>query len=165
MPAQSSRAHLLAIDHDEAVRDVYEDLFAEVGFQVTVASPSATVEDVRAIRPDLVLLDWPYPWNEPPALLQGMRRTRDLATTPAIIASTAPERAATTLPADPHARLVPKPFTVEEILDCADLLLTQARELTRRSHALRRQLGFAQDRHTWALHRWTPAGTDPLDES
>jgi DNA-binding NtrC family response regulator len=52
MSAQTSRQHLLAIDDDAALRALYEDLFADVGFQVTVAESPVTVMDVRAVKPD-----------------------------------------------------------------------------------------------------------------
>ncbi len=165
MPAQTSRSHLLAIDDDAALRALYKDLFAEVGFQVTVTSPSVTAMDVRSIEPDLVLLEWPYPWSEPPALLQAMRQTADLATMPTIIATMAPERAAINLPNDTYTRLVAKPFTVAEILDCADLLLARARDLSRRTHALRRRLGSAQERQSHTLYRWPTPQNQVPDQS
>lgn len=156
MSTQTSRSHLLAIDDDAALRDLYADLFADVGFQVTVAGPPVTVGDIRSLAPDLILLDWPSPWAAPPALLRTMRQTADLATMPTIVTTTAPDRASFALPEDPCLRLVVKPFTVEQILDCADLLLAQARDLTRRSHRLRQQLGQAHDRQGQVLSRWTP---------
>lgn len=127
MSAQTARSHLLAIDHDAALRALYEDLFAGGSFRVTVAAPPLTVPDVRAVRPDLVLLDWLYPWSELPALLQSMRQTPDLALMPAIVTTTAPAGTAVILPGDPCTRLLQKPFTVGEVVKLADVLLTRAR--------------------------------------
>ena len=127
MSAQTARSHLLAIDHDAALRALYEDLFAAVGFQVTVAEPPVTVMDVRAVAPDLVLLDWLYPWSEPPALLRTMRQNHDLAVMPAIVTTTAPERTSVNRLEDPCTRVLTKPFTVEQVVDMANALLVRAR--------------------------------------
>jgi CheY-like chemotaxis protein len=146
MSAQASSIHLLAIDDDLLLRDLYEELFTEAGFRVTVSPASVSLAEVRTLAPDLVLEDWPFPWHKPPPLLTTLRSEPATSVIPVIVATTAPMRLTMNLPDGGAMRLLAKPFDLDELLAIADNLLDEARSLTQRSQNLRRRLGKAQDR-------------------
>ncbi|MFN8663082.1 MAG: hypothetical protein U0075_14435 [Thermomicrobiales bacterium] len=130
-----------------------------------MASPPVTVVDARSVQPAPALLDWPYPWREPPVWLRSMRQTPDPARQPIVVSTSVPERAVASLPRDRCTRVFARPCTVEQFLDCADLLLAQARALTRASHALRLQLGLVQERQSLAPYRRRAPRTSGPGES
>src|SRR3712207_7612740 len=46
-----SPPHLLAIDEDRSLHPLYQDLFAEAGFQVTAFPPPVPITEVQRLQP------------------------------------------------------------------------------------------------------------------
>jgi CheY-like chemotaxis protein len=110
--------HVLVIDDDAAIRDVVHLILADAGYTVTVARDGAAALDVlrqAALLPDVMLLDLGMPLIDGRTfrrIVQGNPRWR---TIPVVMIS-ADLEVHTTAQAVGVAGVLPKPFTVPELL-------------------------------------------------
>jgi CheY-like chemotaxis protein len=79
MDGDVARPHILVCDDDAALRDLFREVLADEGYQVTVESSLCEhVDDVVALAPDLIVLDLIFNGH-----LSGIDFLRRLKTTPA----------------------------------------------------------------------------------
>ena len=71
----TGRVHVLLIEDDSAVAEMYRDRLELDGYRVLVAADGmAGLELARTVAPDLVILDYRLPRMDGPAVLQALRR-------------------------------------------------------------------------------------------
>ena len=112
--------HILCVNNDEAVLQVFRELLGEEGYRVT--TQRFVIKDLEAIRadpPDLVVLD--YMWAEEDggwSMLQMLRMDRATAKTPIVLCTGAKNRVAELGDrlAQQDVRVVFKPFDIDELL-------------------------------------------------
>ena len=118
-----SQRHILCVNNDEAVLQVFRELLGEEGYRVT--TQRFVIKDLKAIRtdppdpPDLVVLD--YMWAEEDggwSMLQVPRMDRATAKTPIMLCTGAKDRVAELGDrlAQQDVRVVFKPFDIDELL-------------------------------------------------
>jgi DNA-binding response OmpR family regulator len=87
-------ARIMVVNHDETTLEMLSEVFTEEDFEVKTAhmGPS-TLDELRAFRPSLVLLDWRYSEEDQGmTLMQNMRLDRALADIPLLVTSAASRR-------------------------------------------------------------------------
>ncbi len=118
------KKHIFVVNDDQAIRDLFEDLLGEEGYQVTTDAfrwhTQAVHDDIVAAQPDLAILDFVV-GNEGGGwqLLQTLkmdRRARDIP----IIVCTAAVKQVTELSAqldEMGVKVVTKPFDIDHLLN------------------------------------------------
>ena len=112
---------ILVIDDDAGIRDLYQDILADAGYDV-IALPVLDHHDlgsIRATHPDLIILDYIFGGQENGLELIGrLRADAQLANVPLIVST-----AAIRLLTNTHEQLdqlgvasVTKPFDIEDLL-------------------------------------------------
>ncbi len=115
----AARAHVLVIDDDPGILDLYRQLLEEEGYQVTLAqTPAPGAEDVAALAPDLVLLDLLVGHEDlRPWLFGELKASAVTARIPVLVCTgvklTDEERAEL---AGQGCAILPKPFDLDELL-------------------------------------------------
>ena len=84
----SQRATVLVVDDDADVTDTMREILEDEGHRVFVANNGArALEVVRAVRPDLVLLDLEMPEMDGRHFLVEVRKTPELARVQVVVLS------------------------------------------------------------------------------
>jgi CheY-like chemotaxis protein len=115
---------ILVVDDEPDQRFLLRRIFERAGHEVTDANDGAAA--LRAVResvPDLVVTDMMMPVMDGPELIRRLRYEPATAGIPILAAS-----------GDPHLAgsadaVVPKPYDVHHLLEVADGLLTEGRDL------------------------------------
>ncbi len=130
-------AHILVVNDDPAVLDLFEDLLGEEGYRVTLdrfgRETTEIMQSLRALEPDLVIMDFlvggeASGWQ----LLQAAqmdRATRDIP----VIVCTAAVRQITELSDHLDSlgiHVVIKPFDIDHLLDVVQQVWDSKRSLT-----------------------------------
>jgi DNA-binding response OmpR family regulator len=121
------KATILIVESDQAICELYRDLFHEAGYRTKMMLPDATsAEYVGEVEADVVLLDVaPCAPLASLGLIQQLRACPQTADIPVVLLSTAPGLF-DDLPAPPEqlgCTALPKPFQVDELLACVDAAL------------------------------------------
>lgn len=75
LPAAASKKLTMIVDDDAGVREYFKFFIANQGFRVkTVGDGDAAVTEIRADRPDLILLDLMLPLRDGIDVLRELRR-------------------------------------------------------------------------------------------
>ena len=131
MSNESTRKeHILAINDDQAILDLFEDLLSEAGYEVSLDNfhrpTSDLVQSIREMQPDLVVLDFlfggePKGWQ----LLQATRMDRAIRDIPVVICTAAARKVEELNGqfASLNIHAVLKPFDIDHLLDVIDLAL------------------------------------------
>ena len=144
-------SRILIADDDDLLASTLSWLLKEQGYEVAVVRGGVerVLEQMRAMRPDLLLLDVPQPDGESGAILRGIAgddRGRDL---PVLAMSALPAEDATPrLLAAGATDVISKPFHVRDLLTRVRVQLRARRELLDARSALRDtevQLRLAKD--------------------
>lgn len=113
---------VLVVDDEAYIVEFLCLLLEEEGYRVLRASDGRQAWDVaRQARPDLVISDVMMPGMTGLQLLDRLRSSTDLATTPVILMSAVPRSLET-----PGVSFVPKPFDIDQMLDLVSGELTAA---------------------------------------
>ncbi len=113
----ASKPLILVVDDDAPIVLLMRSLLREYGFEpLTAMTGREAIENVRARRPDLVLLDRNMPGMSGDEVIRALRGEPGLSTVPILILSGEP------VEPDELARLgangaVLKPFDVTELID------------------------------------------------
>jgi DNA-binding response OmpR family regulator len=112
--------HILVVNDTQEILDLFQELLEEEGYRVSLYSYAfKDVAEIRAIAPDLVILDFliggeAHGWN----LLQKLKMDREVAKIPIIVCT-----AAVQLVKDleghltaKNVRVILKPFDIDELL-------------------------------------------------
>lgn len=110
--------HIAVVDDDvDAVKIVRLRLEAN-GYQVTETMGDRTISDLRASKPDLILLDVMMPGFDGFAVIRELKRDPDLSKVPVIIFSGKPkELMAELFGPEGIAGYISKPYQPQELLD------------------------------------------------
>jgi DNA-binding response OmpR family regulator len=121
--------HIVVVNDTQEILDLFRELLEEEGYRVSLYSYAfQDVKDIRALNPDLVILDFiiggeATGWQ----LLQKLKMTRETATIP-IIACTAAIQLAKELEGHlttKNVRVVLKPFDIDDLLSAVTDALTR----------------------------------------
>lgn len=127
-----SRGHVVVVNDDQAVLQLFSDLLTEEGYRVTLDTFDRTtaqvMDDIAKAQPDLVILDYiiggeARGWQ----LLQALKMNR-ATTSIAILVSTAAVRQANELSAHLTSlgiELVIKPFDIDQLIAAVDRTLAR----------------------------------------
>jgi len=110
-----TRPLILIVEDDDATAELLSDLLHAEGYDVETLSAPRTVDDVRRLRPDLILLDLVFPDLKGEDLLRDVRSDHELHELPVVLLSAVPHLAdmAARLPVQGY---VSKPFELDELL-------------------------------------------------
>ena len=161
--AGSAEAHVLVVEPDAVLAEVFRDALADEGHRVTLfPAPEIAPDGVAALGVDLVVLDLPFADGAADvAFIERLMANPQTAPLPVLVCSSDHRRLeelAGSLAAWDCGTLA-KPFGLDALLAMTNDLLAQSRVLTARSHALRHQLGAAEVRLRDAIARADPDRT------
>ncbi len=117
-----SKPLILIVEDDDATAECLTDLLRAEGYDTQALSMPGSVEAVRRVQPDLILLDLVFPDSKGEDLLHALRRDHELGGLPVVLLSAVPHLAelAAKLPVQGH---VSKPFELDPLLQMvADLV-------------------------------------------
>jgi CheY-like chemotaxis protein len=133
--AASGQKHILAVNDDPAILELFNELLTEEGYRVTLdvfaRSTSEILADIRRLQPDLVIMDFIIGsegsgWQ----LLQAVRmdrRTRDI---PVIVCTGAVRqiRELSEHLSEMHVETLLKPFDIDHLIEMVSGLLTPSKQ-------------------------------------
>ncbi len=126
--AGDAAAHLLIAEDNADVRALYQELFTEEGYRVSVVARLPSTEEVQRLAPDLVILDFFDSGASALELIRAVRSSTVTADLPVVVCSASlpemreiePELAAL------DVAIVLKPFDLEHLLAVVSARLPQA---------------------------------------
>jgi CheY-like chemotaxis protein len=126
MPTSShesaGRRRILIVEDDVDLRETLAETLADAGHEVVTAVDGADgLARMRALRPDVVVLDLVMPGMDGWQFRIEQKRDPALADTPVIAVSASNSAAAAAVDADLYLR---KPFAVRDLADAVDRLIT-----------------------------------------
>ncbi len=106
---------ILIVEDDDVTAECLSDVLSAEGYGTQVLEAPRTVEAVRSVRPDLVLLDLIFPDGKGEELLRALRGDGELTRLPVVLLSAVPRLAelAARLPVQGY---VCKPFDLDVLL-------------------------------------------------
>ena len=125
MMTERSKARVLVIEDEAAIRERIERMLGFEGYEVRGAADGmAGVSLAHAFRPDVILCDVTMPALDGFAALDMLRRHLDTETIPVVFVTASTERAAMRRAMESGADdWLTKPFTSEELLACIEAQL------------------------------------------
>ena len=119
-PVARPAPHVLVIDDDEGLRDLFRDILEGEGYRVTLAASVLDTGEIARLAPDLLILDLLLGTDVLPAWdLVGAIRTDDrVSTLPIVLCSAATEHLARLREqiAAMGVTVIPKPFELDDFL-------------------------------------------------
>jgi DNA-binding response OmpR family regulator len=108
--------HVLICEDDESILDVLEMILVEKGYTVTAWAYCDSLQMVRDVSPDLVLIDLWFPEIGGAELCRQMKDDNEMKKIPVIVVSATNEldKTAKKIKADDFIR---KPFDVKEVVE------------------------------------------------
>jgi len=127
MPTGSHTAHILAIDDDARLQEGVREFLAPSGYEVSALFDGRNIEDhIRALSPDIVLLDVMFPEDDGFSIL---RRIRAVSHVPVILLSARGEDFDRIFGLEQGADdYIAKPFNPQELLARIRAVLRRASE-------------------------------------
>lgn len=116
--AAPAAAHLLIAEDDADVRALYQELFTEEEYRVSLFERLPDAADVQRLAPDLVILDFFDSGASALELMRAIRADTTTADLPLVVCSAALPQVRETEPelAALDVAIVLKPFDLEELL-------------------------------------------------
>lgn len=126
--AAPAAAHLLIAEDDPAIRELYQELFAEEGYRVSLLDGLPHVAEVQHLTPDLLILDFFDSGASALELIRALRSATVTADLPVVVCSASPPEIREIEPelAALDVEIVLKPFDLEELLAVVSARLPQA---------------------------------------
>jgi len=117
---RSTQSHILALNNEQAVLDLFRDLLGDEGYRVTTQAYAVKdLDAIVALAPNLIILDYMWPEEDGGwSLLQMLRMDPRTAKIP-IVLCTGARRQVEDLSAHLHelgVRVVLKPFNIDTLL-------------------------------------------------
>ena len=130
--AEQKGKHVLVVNDDPAILGLFKELLEEEGYEVTLdqfgRSTNELHEDVRRLRPDLLILDYVIGregsgWQ----LLQAIKMDRETRDIPVIVCSGALRQLEELRPhlLEMNVQAVIKPFDIDYLLEVIDQVWEQ----------------------------------------
>jgi DNA-binding response OmpR family regulator len=122
--------HILVINDTQEILELFREILSEEGYQVTIHSYSTQdLEAVRRSRPDLIIADFPPVTREEQGwqFIQKLNMSADTAGIPLIVCTTNMRAVRDTEGwlAAKGILVVPKPFSIDELLQAVKIQLGQ----------------------------------------
>lgn len=123
--------HILVVNDTQEILELFRDILSAEGYEVSIYSYNTQeLETVRRIKPDLIIADYPPVVREEQGwqLVQKLKMNRDTDQIPIIICTTNLRAVRDTEGwlAAKGILVVPKPFTIDEILQAVELQIGKA---------------------------------------
>jgi DNA-binding response OmpR family regulator len=120
--------HILVCEDDESILDVLQLILEEKGYRVTAWGYCNSIEDVRIIQPDLLLIDLWLPELGGVEICRLMKADIEMKDVPVILVSATNEleKTAKQLNADDFIK---KPFNVKDVVSKVELHLERGGKL------------------------------------
>jgi len=115
--------HILIIDDEATIRELLTTILSEEGYTVTDLEQVAGIEQVTAIKPDLVILDLKMPKVGGAELSRLLKNSPLTKAIPVLVLSATSNIDTQTIMAD---AFVAKPFNIDELLEQVTKLLEPA---------------------------------------
>ncbi len=119
-PATIPATHVLVIDDDESLRDLFRDILEGEGYRVTLAASALDTREVARLDPDLMILDLLLGTDALPAwdLVCAIRTDDRVVTLPIVLCSAATEHLSRLQEeiAAMGITVIPKPFELDDFL-------------------------------------------------
>ena len=116
----ATAARVLVVDDAPELRALFRDALGDEGYRVTLAAAAPGLAQVRAMRPDAIVLDLLLGADEDAAwgFLRDLRADPELCAVPVVVCSAATRLLDRLAPAlrDHGAVVVPKPFELDDFL-------------------------------------------------
>ena len=130
MTNPTPQRHILALNNEPAVLDLFRDLLGEEGYRVTTQRyADKDLDAIVGLKPDLIVLDYMWPEEDGGwSLLQMLRMDPRTAAVPIVLCTGAKQKAED-LGAhlrEMGVRVVLKPFRIEALLDAVAEGLAEA---------------------------------------
>ena len=132
MTNPTPQRHILALNNEQAVLDLFRDLLTEEGYRVTTRQyADKDLDAIVALKPDLIILDYMWPEEDGGwSLLQMLRMDRRTAKVPIVLCTGAKQKVEEL---DGHlqqmgVRVVLKPFDLDVLLAAITDGLAEATE-------------------------------------
>ena len=131
-PSPNGQApHILAINNDQTMLGLFRDLLEEEGYRVTThAYLDHDLDDIRTLRPDLIVLDYMWATDDNAwSLLNVLRLSPDTAAIPIVLCTGAVQevQALSAHLEDMDIRVVFKPFNIDQLVAVLAEVLAAAR--------------------------------------
>ncbi len=111
---------ILVVDDDRGIREALVEVLLSAGYRVSTAKNGEdALERLKAIQPDLILLDLMMPVVDGWQFRDALRRNRTLADIPVIIISAVATQHASSL--GDVAACLSKPFSIDALLDAISM--------------------------------------------
>ena len=117
----TARPHVLVVDDEVPLLELFSDVLTDEGYAVTTCATLAAAQAVLAhTRPDLLILDLVFGGVlAGRAWLLALAQTPTTATLPVVVCSAARAELAALAPVAPASwQLLPKPFDLDALLRC-----------------------------------------------
>jgi len=109
--------HIMVADDEEGLVETVRLRLEANGYQVSTTMGAKTIEDVRELKPDLLLLDVMMPGMDGFAIMRELKRDPDFAQIPVIVFSAKPKAALMELfGPEGIAGYLSKPYDPKEML-------------------------------------------------
>ncbi len=119
-PVTIPATHVLVIDDDESLRDLFRDILEGEGYRVTLAASALHTEEIARLNPDLMVLDLLLGTDALPSweLVRAIRLDDRVITLPIVLCSAATEHLAQLQEeiAAMGVEVIPKPFDLDDFL-------------------------------------------------
>lgn len=114
---------VLIVDDDPTIRSLLAEALSEEGFSsATAANGIDALDNIKAARPNLVLLDIQMPKMDGPTFLQALAKTHIKVPVIVMSAAVSPRTAARELHADGY---LAKPFDLDQVLEQVEDVFAQ----------------------------------------
>lgn len=111
---------IMVINDTQEIMALFQEILTEEGYEVILHSYTIhTLDEIKQIKPDLIILDYIFGWEKVGwQLLQRLKMNRDTAKIPMIV-STAATKEVRDIEGYLQAKgigLLPKPFEIDDLL-------------------------------------------------
>jgi CheY-like chemotaxis protein len=116
---------ILVLDHDEPTREMIAHVLGDLAYEV-IAARSVTPEDIRALLPDLILLELePHRYGHVLRLVETIRTSPVISPIPVIITSTDAQQLGDLARelGDFGCSVLDKPFELDDLIACVERAL------------------------------------------
>jgi CheY-like chemotaxis protein len=117
------RSHVLVLNDDQAVLDLFRELLSDEGYRVTTQRYALRdLAEIERLAPDLIILDYMWPGDDNGwSMLQMLKMNPATADIPCVLCSAAVREIEALQPRldEMGVRVVLKPFNLDELLAAA----------------------------------------------
>jgi len=112
------KPRLLIAESDGTLRNVYERLFSNLGYELeTAAHGLECMEKLECFVPDILVIDWQMPWGGGDGVLEHVRSTPDRFVVEVIIVTCDSSAKLVHHCTEPVRACLERPFRISALLD------------------------------------------------